>query len=114
VGLPRFCFNNKKLPAQILLQQQKIASKQCDDDNELQPSFPVPATTLKLVHYWRLCCNYYQRAQKWNNAPVWGIMLNDFLCVLIHKIHDSCVFTSSNTSRKELFYNASFPYDSFN
>jgi hypothetical protein len=49
--------------AQILLQQQKIASpdfasttkiasKQCDDDNELQPSFPVPATTLKLVHYW--------------------------------------------------------------
>ena len=69
--------------AQILLQQQKITNKECNDDNELQPSFSVPATPLKLVHYWRLCsCNYYQRAQKWNNAPVWGIMLNDFLlCV---------------------------------
>jgi hypothetical protein len=30
--------------AQILLQQQKIANKQRDDDNELQPSFSVPAT----------------------------------------------------------------------
>jgi hypothetical protein len=88
--------------AQILLQQQKITNKQCNNDNELQPSFSVPATPLKLVHYWRLCCNYYQRAQKWNNAPVWGITSNDFFLCVDHKIRNSCVFTSSNTSRKEL------------
>jgi hypothetical protein len=41
----------------------------------------VLATPLKLVHYWWLCCNYYQRAQKWNNAPVWGITSNDFFFV---------------------------------
>jgi hypothetical protein len=71
----------------FLCNQQKIANKQDDDDNELQPSFSVLATPLKLVHYWRFCCNYYQRAQKWNNAPValghrLGIASNDFFFVL--------------------------------
>jgi hypothetical protein len=37
------------------------------------PDFQHQQPPLKLVHYWQLCCHYYQRAQKWNNAPVWGI-----------------------------------------